>query len=215
MEWPRFYADSGADRGSEWDPNWINLTPPVGAFGSKRHRRPQDIPHFVSVKVADLPDGQTVVIGLRLDPNPHYDGNRRDLAITPTGLAGFNWREAVQAVRFAETEDGTYDLPVFLSEDDWQKELGDIETLVAKGQDADAKAKLAAFLYREAMRLGEPKPREYIADRIPGRDGNVPCSLDSVNNYLRRARDNGWLPPYEGGQAKHGLPKKKKGTTTK
>ncbi len=213
MKWPPFVADN-ADRGTQTKPKWITLT--------MKHW--ESFPHIVSVKVADLADGQTVIIGLRLDPNPNFDGNLREMVINPSGLAGFNWREAVNAVRLAEaykpepTVDDISNWMDVLDERDVVNDLGSIEVLVAKGQDADAKARLAAFLYREAMRRGEKSPRQFIADRIPGRDGEVPCSLDSVNNYLRRARDNGWLPAYEGGQAKHGLPEKttrKRGGTQK
>lgn len=66
----------------------------------------------------------------------------------------------------------------------------------------------AADYYREALQLPEVvSPRKHVAE-------SMSVSLTTVDRLLRQARTDGYLPPYDGPQGKHGKKKGKKGRAT-
>lgn len=164
----------------------------------------EDMPHTIRVKVDELPDGRPIITGLMLDPTKPDDfgGYLRDQEINTAMLSRFPTRSVLTAAISLDViaSEGNLlqgvraliaDLGV-AAEDDGLDEVD------ATGTDRDRRIVEAVRAYSEAVRSGDPAPRQYAAEETG-------LSARTIDEYLSEARKRGWLKPYQGPQAKHGV----------
>lgn len=168
----------------------------------------EETPHSIRVKVDELPDGRPIITGLMIDPEHDedcdYGGYLRDQEITPAMLADFPVRSMITAAISTgillvggrgNLIHGSRALHEEMTKAKRDDEWSEIER---HGGERDQRIMKAVRAYEAAVRQGSASPRKDTEEATG-------FGVRSVDEYLRDARKRGWLAPYEGPQARHGV----------
>lgn len=176
---------------------------------------PDWTPWTLWMKTAITATGEVIITGLMIDPRDTYDGPVTDQRITTQQLRGLP-------------------LSILLTEASMLHALRRDDTAAfmeaLKAQVTSARIRRLAEQRRERAReVGEDQERLEFASAVyrAARSGRVAggprravarlmgVSLRTVDRLLAEARDEGFLPPWDGAQGKHGKPSQGDDSTEK
>lgn len=165
----------------------IGLAAAQGKYLAARIRRPEPIGPEVSE--GDLPTLEEIAEHLRRGGQVAgtREGWERVALLAESIVARFEAHQELSAIRRAEAR----------SEIDAR-----VREIYREGgwSERDINLQRASDYYKESLRDPDVvSPRKYVAEAMD-------VSLTSVDRYLRQAREEGYLPPYDGPQGKHGKP---------
>jgi len=158
----------------------------------------------VGVKIQSLPDGQLIITGVRIEPFDEHDGKIRDQQLTSAKLRTLPLRillaqaslqsaildadmSGIQS-KVLEKLRATQQYEIDHAFEENKKEIGPKK----------AQLQRIASLYHHALNWpGWGGPRDQIAKALG-------ISKVTVDRQLQESRKQGFLPAFEGKQAKHG-----------
>lgn len=177
------------------DDGWLRLVKPFAyweAWG-------------LQVKVSEMPDGSRAVTGIRIEPREDYDGSVREQKITAANLRRLPlpyllnqwilWASIANESSDVAIKDAVVNSHVAMNSYLDNEEFEERKRQVGRER---ARLEQVAAVYSEALATNPPGgPRKHVARELH-------VSTRTVDRLLKKARQAGVLPPYDGRQGKHG-----------